>query len=46
MAELKNNYSGADFYSLKRDSDDFHAISEEIRVSKSTKKKIKIKMKG
>ena len=44
MAELKNNYSEADFSSLKKDSDDFHRTAEQIRSSSPGKKKIKIKV--
>lgn len=44
MAELKNNYSDIDFSSLKKDSDDFHHITEQIRNSTPAKKKIKVKV--
>lgn len=44
MAELKNNYSETDFSSLKKDSDEFHRISDELRTSRPTKKKVKVKV--
>jgi hypothetical protein len=44
MAEIKNNYSDVDFSSLKKDSDQFHHIAEEVTATGSRKTKIKLKV--
>lgn len=46
MAELKNNYSDADYSSLKKDSDDFRHIAERIHNSTPDKRKVKVKTKN
>jgi predicted Zn-dependent protease len=46
MAELRNNYSDADFSRLKKDSDDFHKTASSVQQAMQGKKKIKVKVKG
>ncbi len=43
MAELRNNYAGVDFSSLKRDSDEFSKMAAAARQGAAAKKKVKIK---
>jgi Zn-dependent protease with chaperone function len=44
MAELRNNYSDADYSLLKKDSDDFHHVVEFVQQAEQNKKKIKVKV--
>ena len=44
MAELRNNYSDADYSQLKKDSDDFHHVAEAVQDAEQNKKKIKVKV--
>jgi Zn-dependent protease with chaperone function len=43
MAELRNNYSGADFSNLKKDSDEFDKIAAAARAASKNKPKLKVK---
>lgn len=44
MAELRNNYSDANYSHLKKDSDDFHRVAEVVQQAEQNKKKIKVKV--
>jgi hypothetical protein len=41
MAELRNNYSGVDFSTLKKDSDEFHHVVEAVKQYEVEQKKKK-----
>jgi len=44
MAELRNNYPDLDYSSLKKDSDDFHRIGQQVQNAEQGKKQIKVKV--
>jgi hypothetical protein len=44
MAELRNNYSDVEFQGLKKDSQEFHQISQILNDSRQTKNKIRVKV--
>jgi predicted Zn-dependent protease len=44
MSELRNNYPDVDYSSLKKDSDDFHRIGQQVQDAEQGKKKIKVKV--
>lgn len=43
MAELRNNYSGADFSTLKKDDDEFAKVAATANDASKNKKKVKVK---
>jgi peptidase M48-like protein/uncharacterized protein DUF5666 len=43
MAELRNNYAGIDFSSMKKDTDEFQKMAAAARAGTTSKKKIKVK---
>ncbi len=45
MAELKNNYADTDYSKLKKDSDEFHRITEAVKEAVQSKKRVKVKVK-
>jgi hypothetical protein len=39
MAEIRNNYSDADYSNLRKDSDEFHSVADLVKQSESGRQK-------